>query len=104
MRNVLRPVSLCAAAAVLVLGYGLIAPAAAQDGQDFIVTFQPGVNPAGRVRVVGNAGAAVRRGFNGVNAAAVRVPNAAALAALQADASVASVVPDRQMFAFQGKG
>ena len=102
MRNHMKRPARFAAAVVLALG--LAAPAAAQDSQNHIVTFQPGVNPAGRVRVVGNAGAALRRGFSGVNAVAVRVPNAAVLAALRGDASVVSVVPDRQVFAFQGKG
>src|SRR5688500_12036076 len=104
MRSTLKHLVVCAAAGALVLAHGAATPAAAQDGQDYPVLFRAGVNAAGRARAVGNSGAAVRRGFNRVNASAVRVPNDAALAALRGDADVAQVIPDRQMFAFQGKG
>jgi subtilisin family serine protease len=92
----------CLAATVAL--FSATRPALAQDGQDFIVTFRAGVTPAGHGNAAANAGGTVRRSFNGVNAASVRVPNAAALARLTADPSVLSVVPNREVFAFQGKG
>ena len=73
----------------------------AQGAQDYIVRFQEGTGPAVRATVVRNAGAALGFDFNRVNAAAVRVPNARALAALQNDPSVLAVIPDRPVFAYQ---
>jgi subtilisin len=81
----------------------------AQGAQDYIVRFREGANAAARATVVRNAGAALGFNFHRVNAAAVRVPNAAALAALQNDPSVLAVIPNRPVFAYQagqsnGKG
>lgn len=80
----------------------------AQGAQDYIVRFREGANAAARATVVRNAGAALSFNFRRVNAAAVRVPNAKALAALQNDPSVLAVIPNRPIFAYQvsenGKG
>src|SRR5580765_7229471 len=73
----------------------------AQGAQDYIVRFREGANAVTRATVVGNAGAAIGFNFHHVNAAAVRVPNAKALAALQNDPSVLSVIPNRPVFAYQ---
>ena len=91
----------CLALILLVLVHGAASPVLAQGAPRYIVTFRAGTNPAGRARAVGNAGAALRFNFRGVNAAAVIVPNANALAALQNDPSVLAIVPDRTVFAFQ---
>ena len=80
----------------------------AQGAQDYIVRFREGANAAARATAVRNAGAALGFNFHRVNAAAVRVPNAKALAALQNDPSVLAVIPNRPVFAYQvnenGKG
>lgn len=80
----------------------------AQGAQDYIVRFREGANAAARATAVRNAGAALRFNFHRVNAAAVRVPNAEALAALQNDPSVLVVIPNRPVSAYQvnenGKG
>ena len=73
----------------------------AQGGQDFIVTFRAGTAPAARGASVGRAGAGLRFDYSALNAAAVRIPNANALAALQNDPAVASIIPDRPVFALQ---
>ena len=67
----------------------------AQGPQDYIVIFREGTNPAVRAISAGNAGAALRHNLNAVTAAAVRVPNPNALAALQNDPAVLSIIPDR---------
>jgi subtilisin len=80
----------------------------AQGAEDFIVRFREGANAAARATAVRNAGAALGFNFHRVNAAAVKVPNARALAALQNDPSVLAVIPNRPVFAYQvhadGKG
>jgi subtilisin len=73
----------------------------AQGGQDYIVRFREGANAAARATVVRNAGAALGFNFHRVDAAAVRVPNAKALAALQNDPFVLAVIPNRPVFAYQ---
>lgn len=80
---------------------GLVSEAWAQGPQDYIVTFREGTIPAVRAVAAGNAGAVVRFNYGRINAAAVRVPNANALAALAADPSVTSIIPDRPVSAFQ---
>jgi len=50
---------------------------------------------------VGNAGGTLRFNYRGVTATAVRIPNANALAALERDASVVAVIPDRPVSAYQ---
>ena len=90
------------------LMYGSAHVLLAQGAQDYIVKFREGANAAAHATVVRNAGAAVGFTFHRVNAAVVRVPNAAALAALQSDPSVLAVIPNRPVFAYQvidnGKG
>jgi subtilisin len=80
----------------------------AQGAQDYLVRFREGANATARATVVRNAGAALGFNFHRVNAAAVRVPNAKVLAALQNDPSVLAVIPNRPVFAYQvnenGKG
>jgi subtilisin len=66
----------------------------------YIVAFRAGTNAPGRARAVANAGGVVRFNYNGVNAAAVVVPNERALAALESDPSVLAIVPDRLVSAY----
>jgi subtilisin len=73
----------------------------AQGAQDYIVRFRDGANAAARAAAVRNAGAVLGFTFHRVHAAAVRVPNAIALAALQNDPSVLAVIPNRPVFAYQ---
>ena len=77
------------------------ATAQAQGSQDYIVRFADGASPADRHGAAVNAGAAERFIYQGVKAAAVRVPNDQALRRLQAQAFVVSVVPDRAVSAHQ---
>jgi subtilisin len=62
-----------------------------------IVSFAAGVAAADGIRVVERGGASFRFTLDLVNAAAVRVPNTAALNALALDAEVADIVPDRRV-------
>lgn len=89
------------ALAVLVLLQGTAGVLLAQGPQDYIVRFREGTSAAARASVVRNAGATLGFNFNRVNAAAVRVPNANALAALQNNPSVLAMIPDRPVFAYQ---
>ena len=91
----------CLAVIVLFLAQGAASRLLAQGAQDYIVTFREGANSAVRATAVRNAGAALRFNYGGVNAAAVRVPNANALAALQNHPSVLAIIPDRPVFASQ---
>ena len=75
--------------------------ALAQGSEDYIVRFREGVDPAMRAAIVRGHGAALGVTFRHVRAAAVRVPTAAALAALQRDPSVLSVIPNRRVSAYQ---
>ena len=97
-----HPFIVCIGIAILLtLVQGSFLPAMAQGPQDYIVTFRDGTIPAVRAVAANNAGAALRFNYTIVNAIAVTVPNANALAALQNDPSVLSIVPDRPVFAFQ---
>jgi subtilisin len=73
----------------------------AQGRQDYIVQFRAGTSQTVRATVVRGAGAALGFNFHRTDAAAVRVPNAAALEALRRDPSVLAVIPDRAVFASQ---
>jgi subtilisin len=73
----------------------------AQGPQDYLVRFREGTDGPSRAAAVRNAGAALGFNFNRVNVAAVRVPNANALAALLNHPSVLAVIPDRPMAAHQ---
>lgn len=96
-----------AAAAAVVIAGGLLfvpgttVPVAAQGPQDYIVAFRAGTAPEGRVAAVRGAGATLRVNYRIVDAAAVTVPDTAALAALADDPSVLAVIPDRPVFAYQ---
>ena len=106
--NPVHPFIVCIGIAILLtLVQGAFLPALAQGPQDYIVTFRDGTIPAVRAAAANNAGAALRFNYSIVNAIAVTVPNATALAALGNDPSVLSIVPDRAVFALQqanGKG
>jgi len=87
------------------LTQGAVNVLSAQENQEYIVRFREGTDAAARVTVVRKHGGALRSNFKRVNAAAVRVPNATALAALQNDPSVLAIIPNRRVFAYQaGKG
>jgi subtilisin len=73
----------------------------AQGPQDYLVRFREGTDGPSRAAAVRNAGAALGFNFNRVNVAAVRVPNANALAALLNHPSVVAVIPDRSIAAHQ---
>jgi len=92
------------AAFALLLNLGLATSLSAQGAENYIVLFRQGTNTAARGAAVQGAGAATRFNFNGVEATAVRVTNANALAALQRHSSVLAVIPDRAVFAYQGNG
>ena len=80
----------------------------AQGAPDYIVRFRDGTTAPIRAAAIRNAGASATFNFHRVNAAAVTVPSANALAALQNDPSVAAVIPNRAVSAYQfnenGKG
>jgi len=91
--------------AALLVMQGTAGVALAQGPDNFIVRFREGTSAAARAAVVRGVGAAVDVNFGRVNAAAVRVPNANALAALRNNPSVLAVIPNRPVFALQnGKG
>jgi len=99
-------------AAVAILATILFPPAAVAQAQSavgdgYVVTFRSGTTSADRAAATRGAGAALRFNFDLINAAAVRVPNVNALAALQRNLAVVSIVPDHPVFAYQntlGKG
>jgi subtilisin len=64
-----------------------------------IVSFQEGTTADERASIVHRTGALLRFNFHLVNAAAVTVPNAAALSALSADFNVVAIIPDRPVHA-----
>jgi len=66
-----------------------------------IVIFQPGTPPAARASSVQRVGALVRFNYTVVDAVAVSLLDANAVAALQQDRSVAAIIPDRVMHAIQ---
>jgi subtilisin len=76
-------------------------PAGNPNSQDYIVSFRAGTGPAERAQAVQQAGAQARFNYTIVDAAAVRVPNANVLAALQRHPQVESIVPDRPVYAVQ---
>ena len=91
--------------AALLVMQGTAGVALAQGSDNYIVRFREGTSAAARAAVVRGAGAALGVNFGRVNAAAVRVPNENALAALRNNPSVQAVIPNRPVFAFQnGKG
>jgi subtilisin len=82
----------------------------AQQGgnpNDYLVAFRPGTSQAQRAAATQGAGAMIRFNYQLVDGVAVRIPNPNALAALQRNPSVLSIIPDRAVHAFQsieGKG
>jgi len=91
--------------AALLVMQGTAGVALAQGSDNYIVRFREGTSAAARAAVVRGAGAVLGVNFGRVNAAAVRVPNENALAALRNNPSVQAVIPNRPVFAFQnGKG
>lgn len=71
-------------------------PALSQSSsEDYIVSFQRGATEQGRADAVRAAGASLRFDYSAINAAAVTVPNANALAALGRNPNVYRIVPDR---------
>ena len=91
--------------AALLVMQGAAGVALAQGPDNYIVRFREGTSAAARAAVVRGAGAALGANFGRVHAAAVRVPNENALAALRNNPSVLSVIPNRPVFASQnGKG
>lgn len=91
--------------AVLLVMQGTAGVVLAQGAENYIVRFREGTSVAARAAVVRGAGAALGVNFGRVNAAAVRVPNENALAALRNNPSVLAVIPNRPVFAYQnGKG
>ena len=95
----------CRLGAVLLVMQGTAGVGLAQGSDNYIVQFREGTSAASRNAVVRRAGAALGRNFGRVNAAAVKVPNTDALAALRNNPSVLAVIPNRSVFAYQnGKG
>jgi len=93
----------------IITGMLAIAPvfaarAAAQGPNEYLVQFRDGTTPATRVAAARGAGASVRVIYNRLSVASVDVPGAAAVAALRRDPAVLSVIPNRRITAFQGKG
>src|SRR5713101_5322886 len=67
-------------------------PTALANG--YIVVFAPGTPQNERANAAAFAGARLRHNYTGIDAAAVTVPNANALAALRRNPRVVGVVPD----------
>jgi subtilisin len=74
---------------------------AQRDGK-YLVTFRAGTSQADRAAVVTRAGGSVRFNYSIVDAVAIRVQNANALAALQGNPNVLSIIPDRAVHAIPG--
>ncbi|HYR41980.1 MAG TPA: S8 family serine peptidase [Terriglobia bacterium] len=105
--NYMRPVA-CAAAILFIFVWSASAQFQAQPEQvspeaagRYIVIFQPGTPPAARVSSVRRAGASVRFNYEVVDAVAVGLAGADALAAMRQDRSVSAIIPDRVMHAIQ---
>ena len=73
----------------------------AQGADEYIVQFQDGTTAAVRRAAAAEAGAAVRRIYGSVSAAAVHAPNDRALEALRRNPTVVAIVPNRPVFAYQ---
>jgi subtilisin len=74
----------------------------ADHGGRYIVSFHPGTTPDGRAAVAARAGALLRFNYDIVDAIAITVPNANALAALGLEPSVRAIIPDRPVHAIPG--
>jgi subtilisin len=71
----------------------------AQNADRYLVMFREGTPRADRAAAVQRAGALVRFNYSIVDAVAIRVPNANALAILRNNPAVLSIVPDRAVHA-----
>jgi subtilisin len=83
----------------IALGAGSL-PLAAQ-GNDFLVTFQPGTSQAARAAAARQQGVTVRHNYTIIDTIAVTIPNQNALDRLAQDPSVVRVTPDFPVFAHQ---
>jgi subtilisin family serine protease len=90
--------------AALIFALTAVAASAQPAGDSYIVTFQPGVSRAERSAAVRGAGAALRFNYSIIDAVAVRVPNANALAALGRNRGVLRISPDRAVHAYAKGG
>lgn len=77
----------------------MIVPPGLEDR--FIVTFTPGMAASDRLAVAWRAGAIPLVELGLINAVAVRISDLQILAALQGDAVVLNIVPDRKVYALQ---
>jgi len=73
----------------------------ADHGNRYIVSFVPGTSREARTAAAGRAGALLRFNYDIVDAIAIAVPNANALAALGLEPSVRAIIPDRPVYAIQ---
>jgi subtilisin family serine protease len=89
---------------VLLLAADGSTPLFAQGAQRYIVTFRTATTPAARSNALGRAGARLEIDYRHVATSAVTVPDGRALNALRNDSAVLSIVPDRPVSAYQGKG
>lgn len=81
------------------------AQAPGSDGsQRYIVTFRTGTSQNDRASSARRAGVQLRYNFALTDSIAVTIPNVNALAALQQDISVLTIIPDREMTAFAKPG
>src|SRR4029453_3521699 len=99
MTNTRSALLSCVSALTFVLFNSTESPLYAQGVEEYIVQFRNGTPPAARRVAAANAGAAVRFIYSGVSAAAVRVPNDQALAALLRNPQVVSTRPNCSIFA-----
>src|SRR5687768_2508017 len=86
---------------VLAIAPALASTAAAQGPLEYLVQFRADTAPEVRVAAAQSAGATTRLVYSRLDVVSVQVPNAAALAALQRNPAVLSVVPNRRIVAFQ---
>jgi subtilisin len=75
--------------------------AAAQNNNDFIVSFDAGTSQNARAAAAARHGAAVRFNYRIIDAIAVTIPNENAMRGLLGEGSVRSITPDFPVFASQ---
>jgi len=101
VRRILKRLVISASALLAVLaaaGPNEVRAEQAENG-DVIVIFRDGTDPGARDLILRQAGAAPRRHYRVVTAAAAHLPHAGVRAFLEQHPSVAQVIPDRPMFA-----
>ena len=69
-----------------------------EDAGDYIVMFKDGTSASNRAVAVTQAGAVVKFNYSIINSVAVHVASSDILLALQNDANVVNIVPDRHVF------